>query len=170
MTDPTDTDSDRAESTHNHNQPDQAHADGDADAGVPPDFEADWGLEDTLQDEGVQIVEVQGMGKATAELVNFGTIYDAQDDPTGARRGSRGGGDDEATITPDLLAEVISEHYVSPSFEQLTGQKIRQMKPSKPGALLDAITDDDVDVEMSADGTANVSVDDREDEKGKSSA
>lgn len=125
--------------------------------GVPPGFEADWDVDDTFQEQGLQIIEVEGMGKATAELVDFGTIFDAQQ--------NTGRSGEEATLTPDLIAKIIRTHYESPSFEGLTSQDVRSMKPSMPGALLDAISDDDVAVEMNADGSASVSVD-----EGKSSA
>lgn len=116
---------------------------------LPPGFEPDFQEDDCYQATGVQVVEVNGMGEAAAQLVDFGDMFDM-----GV------GGGSEVTITPDRIAEIIRDHYHSPSYDGLTGEKVRKMKPTVPGALLDAIMDDDsVDVDMNADGSATVSTD-----------
>lgn len=128
-----------------------------ADGGTPaastsdPEPEADFGIDDTMQDTGEQVVHVRGKGEAVAYLATYGTfeVYE--------QRG-RGGGD----ITADTVAEILNDHYVKPDFsaanggDGITGEDVRQMKPSVPGALLDAIIDDEIDVEMNADGSATV--------------
>lgn len=131
---------------------DQPAADHDHDHDLPPGFEPDFDEDDTYQDQGVQEVHVDGHGKAAATLIDFGVVEQFQ-----------GMGQDEAEIDADALARLIRTNYVSPSFDGLSGDDVREMKPTTPGALLDAIMNvDNANVEVDATGTAHVSTADDE--------
>ena len=114
---------------------------------------ADFSLEDTKQAQGVQKVNVRGMGTAFAQLATFGTFEKYE------QRG-RGGA---ADITAKTVAEILNDHYHDPDFASanggsgLTGEDVADMKPSVPGALLDAIIDEATQVQMNPDGSATVS-------------
>ena len=116
---------------------------------VPPGFEADFSVEDTYQDEGVQKVYVRGLGDALATLATFDDTLEFQ---------GGGGRDGTSMIRPAVIAKLLNKHYESPEFD-VSGSDVRKMKPQLPGALLDAITGDDISVEMQSDGSARVSMD-----------
>lgn len=130
---------------HDQPSPDPAVERGE----LPPGFEPDFDESDTKQAQGVQEVHVDGHGAAAATLVDFGVIERFQDM-----------GQDDVSIDAEALARIIRANYVSPSFDGLTGDDVREMKPTTPGALLDAIMDaDEADVEVDASGTAHISTD-----------
>lgn len=129
---------------HEQNNDDAEYGHGDD---LPPGFEPDFGEEDAMQDDGVQVVNVEGLGRAAATLINFGDIERHQ------RTGSDG-----VEFDATVLARLIRSNYVEPGFDDLDAEGVRQMKPAKPGKLLEAIVDDDdADVDVAADGTARVS-------------
>ena len=125
-------------------------------------FEAEWDFEDTQQAQGVQPIMVEGMGTATAELIDFGTIeyYRRRNQNSAESRGQdpgEGADEGEAEITPEQMAEIFADQYVSPDFSGLTGDDVRDMKPLAPSRMLEALMGDDVEVEANADGSVNVS-------------
>lgn len=115
---------------------------------------ADFDLDDTMQDEGVQEVEVRGLGTAQAKLLSYGSLEQFQ-------RQNAGGGTGMGITAADM-AQILNDHYEDPDFASvnggrgLTGDDVKGMKPAVPGALLDAIAADDMDVQMNDDGSAHV--------------
>jgi|LMAX01.1.fsa_nt_gi hypothetical protein len=121
-------------------------------------FEADWDLEDTQQAQGVQPIQVEGMGSATAELIDFGTIeYYRRRNQNSAETRGEDTEDGEAELSPEQMAEIFANQYVSPDFSGLSGDDVRDMKPLAPSRMLEALMGDDVEVEANADGSVNVS-------------
>lgn len=116
---------------------------------------ADFDIEDTKQDTGVQEVRVRGYGRAFARKLTFGTMEKYE-------RQSRGGGGAGAGLTPSNIAEIFNEHYEDPDFSSanggqgLTGDDVADMPPTTPGFLLDAIADEGMDIEMNPDGSAQI--------------
>jgi hypothetical protein len=121
-------------------------------------FEAEWDLEDTQQAQGVQPIQVEGMGSATAELIDFGTIeYYRRRNQNSAETRGEDTEDGEAELSPEQMAEIFANQYVSPDFSGLSGDDVRDMKPLAPSRMLEALMGDDVEVEANADGSVNVS-------------
>lgn len=109
-------------------------------------FNADWDIDDTQQDQGVHVIDVEGLGKAQVTFADFETIEEMQQP-----------GEGEIGLSAEMICTLVKRHFVTPSFEQLTPEKVRSMKPTIPPRLLDALMNDDVDVEMNSDGSATVS-------------
>lgn len=107
------------------------------------DFQADFTLEDTQVPQHPVVVDVPGHGKASAHLVQWSTVEDMQGDA------------EEYGMESDLVAKVLRDHYVSPSFDGLTGDKVGSMKMSSPDALLGAIMPG-MEANMNPDGSAQV--------------
>ena len=130
----------------------------DGDDEIPAEVEnldADFDYSDTKQAQGKQQVYVEGLGKAVAHLIDFGYIesYRRKNE---ARQRNPEQDDGEAEITPDQMAEIFAERYVSPDFSMLNGDKVRAMKPLTPSRLLESLMGDDVDVSPNLDGSVNV--------------
>lgn len=130
----------------------------DVEDDLPPGFEPGFDIDDTKQEQGVQVVTVPGLGEAAVYFADFGTMYEAQ---SGSGRTGSGG---EAILAPRQIARILKKHYVSPSFENVTGEDVKQMKPTKPPQLMNAIANDDVDIDMQADGSAKITSADESDE------
>ena len=127
------------------------------DSDVPAEvdnLEADFSFEDTQQEQGPQEVQVEDMGKAVAELIDFGYI-DHYRKKNAARQ--RNADDGEAEITPGQMAEIFAERYISPDFSDLDGDDVRSMRPLLPARLLEALMGDGIDVTSNADGSVSVS-------------
>ena len=127
------------------------------DSDVPAEvdnLEADFSFEDTQQEQGAQEVAVEGMGQAVAELIDFGYI-DHYRKKNQARQ--RNADDGEAEITPDQMAEIFADRYISPDFSGLDGDDVRAMRPLLPARLLEALMGEGIDVTSNADGSVSVS-------------
>lgn len=113
-----------------------------------PGMGSDFGVDDLKQDDGVQEVQVEGYGTARVTLITFADVERFQNN-----------GQDDVTINADQLARLFRANYVAPDMSGLTGEDVREMKPTAPGRLLDAIIDPDenVDVNVDASGTAQIS-------------
>jgi hypothetical protein len=126
------------------------------DSDVPAEvdnLEADFSFEDTQQEQGPQEVAVEGMGKAVAELIDFGYI-DHYRKKNAARQ--RNADDGEAEITPDQMAEIFRDRFISPDFSGLDGDGVRSMQPLLPARLLESLMGEGVDVTSNADGSVSV--------------
>ena len=110
---------------------------------APDDFEAEFDLEDTKVPEHPVIVDVTGHGQASARLVRWEIIEDLQD------------GGDQLEFDADMVAELLRDHYKSPSFENLRGDDVRHMHLSSPDNLLGAIMPG-MDAQIDAQGNAQV--------------
>lgn len=125
-------------------------------------LEADFSVEDTKQAQGVQEVHVEGMGLATAELIDFGYIdYYRKRNAVSDRTDSEQA-EGEAEITPEQMAEIFADRYASPDFSGLTGDDVREMRPLAPSRLLEALMGEGVEVSPNADGSVNVAESDGE--------
>lgn len=109
------------------------------------DFEADFDFEDTQVPEHPVVLDVRGMGKASAHIVSWELVEDIQNEGDG----------EEYVFGADKVAEIIRNHYVSPSFDNLRGDDVRTMKLSVPDALLGAIMPG-METSMNQDGSATV--------------
>lgn len=107
------------------------------------DFEAEFSLEDTQVPDHPVVVDVDGLGKASAWIVAWELVEDMQDEG------------EQYELDASLVASLIQEHYKSPSFDGLTAEKVRSMKISAPDALLGAIMPG-MQTQMNPDGSAQV--------------
>lgn len=111
---------------------------------APDDFEADFTLKDTQVPDHPVIVDVEGMGEASARLASWGLVEDLQD------------GDGEAIeFDASTVAQIIRDHYKSPSFEQLHADGVRKMHLVHPDNLLEAIMPG-MSARVNPDGSAQV--------------
>ena len=117
-------------------------------------LEADFSFEDTQQEQGPQEITVEGMGKAFAKLIDFGYI-DHYRKKNAARQ--RNADDGEAEISPDQMAEIFRDRFISPDFGDLDGDDVRAMRPLLPARLLESLMGDGIDVTSNADGSVSVS-------------
>lgn len=110
---------------------------------APEDFEADFDLSDTQVPEHPVIVDVNGFGEASAELARWELVEDMQDDG------------EQMEFGADQVAEIIRNHYHSPSFDALRGDGVRSMRLVAPDSLLGAIMPG-MEAQMNPDGSAQV--------------
>lgn len=86
---------------------------------APDDFESEIDTSDAEVPDHPVIVEVEGHGEASAHLVSEGDIEDYREEY---------GTEDAEEIGNDLIAAVLRENYISPSFDGLTGEDVSQSK------------------------------------------
>lgn len=111
---------------------------------TPKDFEADFDVEDTKVPDYPVVVDVDGMGKASATLASWELIEEMQED-----------GQEQIEFTSKRVAKVIRDHYRSPDFSALRGNDVKQMHLATPDNLLEAIMPG-MSAEMQGDGSAMV--------------
>lgn len=146
-----DSDSDRDASSTNHPAADET-PDSKADYAkraqnferAPEDFEADVSADDLKVPEHPVIVEPEGYGEASAYLASWGIVEDLQ--------AEQGGG---ARMTARRVAQILKNHYVSPSFDDLDADDVRSMHFDAPDAFLGAIMPG-MDASMNSDGSATI--------------
>lgn len=105
-------------------------------------FEADFTVTDTQVPDHPVVVEVPNHGQASAYLAKWELLEEAQES-------------ENADFGADEVADIIAEHYVSPSFDGLTGDDVRNMHLSSPDHLLEAIMPG-MNTSVNSDGSATV--------------
>lgn len=94
---------------------DTVEAFGDEYERAPPDFEADFDTSDAEVPAHPVKVHVEGKGEAAAHLVSEGDVEAFGDEY----------GDEAEDLGAEAFAELLRQHYVSPSFDDLTAEDIR---------------------------------------------
>lgn len=110
---------------------------------APDDFEADFSLSDTQVPDNPVIVDVDGFGEASAELARWELVEEMQSDG------------EQMEFGAGQVAEIIRDHYHSPSFSELRDDGVRNMRLVAPDSLLGAIMPG-MEAQMNPDGSAQV--------------
>lgn len=112
---------------------------------APEDFKSDVDAEDLKVPDYPVIVEPEGYGEASAYLASWGMVEDMQ-----AGQNQQG-----VTMNARRVAKILRDHYVSPNFENLDADGVRNMHMDAPDKFLGAIMPG-MDAEMNSDGSATV--------------
>lgn len=99
---------------------------------APEDFESDIDTSDATVPDHPVIVDVPNHGQASVYLVSEEDLDELREENNVAEEGAD-------ALSDDDLAGLLRDHYVSPSFDGLTGEDIRNSKAGYYADFLAAI-------------------------------